>query len=270
MARVTEISPGEWSFDNESSAEAINEIFWAASESLESGDIDEAMEGFRGVLAANPRHIYALHHLSIAHERLGNNAEARALASAAVQHGLAALPAEFSWNTARLQWVDTDNRPFMRAYSNEARWLEREGESRAAEAIYARLVSVCPDDNLSVRSLLMRSFLRRSDWVSAVRLADQYPDDTTADILYSSPLAHFELHQTDRATKALQTAISCKPKIALELLKSEHEEPPPSVIPGTITMGGEDEAYFYWQENGEYWKRNGDLLLLLNKLATKK
>lgn len=267
MAKVREFAPGEWCFDDERGDATSGDLLDEAYEALNDGDIDAASDAFRTILSVQPQHLDALHHLSIAHHRSGRNPEARALAKEAASIGLDALPREFSWNTSQLSWGHLSNRPFLRAYHNHALWLDRMGDLRAAEQIYARLVAVCPNDNLGVRCLLMQCFLRRSDWIAATRLADAYPDDTSPDILYSAALVSHETGNTDRAAELLKAAYAAKPNVGKELLKSKHAEPPPSLIPGSVTSGGADEAYFYWLDNGEYWKRNGDLMLMLDGIV---
>jgi len=36
-------------------------------------------------------------------------------------------------------------------------------------------------------------------------------------------------------------------------LKKRHIQPK-SLFPGTFTVGGDDEAYYYWEENEILWK----------------
>jgi tetratricopeptide (TPR) repeat protein len=267
MANVCEFAPGEWCFDDERGDAVVSDLFNEACEALEDGDLDVAADTFRAVLSVQPLHIDALHNLSIAHHRSGRNVEARILAKEATNIGLSALPKEFSWNTSQLSWGHLSNRPFLRSYHNHALWLDRTGDLRAAEQIYARLVAVCPTDNLGVRCLLMQCFLRRSDWIAATRLADTYPDDTSPDILYSTALVSYESGNIDRAVDLLKRAYVAKPNVGKELLKSKHVEPPPSFMPDSVISGGADEAYHYWLNNGEYWKRNGDLMLVLDKIV---
>lgn len=54
------------------------------------------------------------------------------------------------------------------------------------------------------------------------------------------------------AIAALEFAIDHYPNIAKELVKTKHSSPE-SKHPGFITLGGEDEAYEYWQQNRIHW-----------------
>lgn len=50
----------------------------------------------------------------------------------------------------------------------------------------------------------------------------------------------------------LKHAIEHLPKVAMEITKNKHRKPR-SMFSNRITVGGEDEAYDYWQRNKNYW-----------------
>jgi hypothetical protein len=57
-------------------------------------------------------------------------------------------------------------------------------------------------------------------------------------------LALFQLGRDPEAITALKEAMRWRPRVAAELRKTRHRRPQSS-IPGSITMGGADEAYEY-------------------------
>jgi hypothetical protein len=83
-------------------------------------------------------------------------------------------------------------------------------------------------------------------------IADRYHNDTGPDIVYSKVVALFQLNEDGEAIEALTFAINHYPNIAKELIKTKHTEPR-SKVPGYITLGGEDEAYNYWEQNRKHW-----------------
>ena len=56
----------------------------------------------------------------------------------------------------------------------------------------------------------------------------------------------------EKAILLLKKAIRKSPKVARELLKKRHT-PPKTLFPDRYTVGGEDEAYYYWERNGILW-----------------
>ena len=72
------------------------------------------------------------------------------------------------------------------------------------------------------------------------------------DTLYGKFVAHYRLGQKDKAAEILKEANKTLPNVTRELLKEKHK-----IIlsdrPGTITVGGEDEAYEYWKRTRVIW-----------------
>ena len=125
--------------------------------------------------------------------------------------------------------------------------------------IYQELLSFNPNDNQGVRALAVTVLfaLKRPEEVLKVCMA--YPDDGMPEVAYGRALALFQLGRDHDATTALKEAVRWRPRVAAELLKTRHRRPPSS-IPGTITMGGADEAYAYWQHSGRFWEETAEAL----------
>jgi len=73
------------------------------------------------------------------------------------------------------------------------------------------------------------------------------------DLLYGKVLALYQLQHTEEAANALQEAIEFLPLVAKELTKKQHRRPR-NMMAGYVTHGGADQAYSYWQEQGQHWK----------------
>jgi tetratricopeptide (TPR) repeat protein len=130
---------------------------------------------------------------------------------------------------------------------------EREGRLEEALAIDQELLSLNPNDNQGVRALAVtiRFALKRPEEV--IKVCTAYPDDGTPEVAYGRALALFQLGRDHEATSALEEAVRWRPRVAAALRKARHRRPKSS-IPGTITMGGADEAYEYWQRNSRFWE----------------
>ena len=81
-------------------------------------------------------------------------------------------------------------------------------------------------------------------------------------------MALYKLNKLDEAQKRIKK-LKSRFKIAFEeILKSEH--PQPKITPGRVLMGGEDEAWFYWEDQGTMWMAtNGAREFLREKLDEK-
>ena len=83
-------------------------------------------------------------------------------------------------------------------------------------------------------------------------------------MVYGGPLALFQLGRLKEAGRALNLAIKHWPLVAAELLKARHRKPQ-----GTneryVSLGGADQAYWYWRRQGKYWAETPGALEFLRK-----
>jgi tetratricopeptide (TPR) repeat protein len=244
------IGPHEWKFPE--SAWEISERFYTGCELWEAGNTQEAFAVFQDLLQRHPEHLDVRDSLAQVYEEIGQDDRAKALLEEAVALGRRAFPKAFRAGD-RLEWGWLENRPFLRCLCSLGLVYEREGRLEEALAIDQELLSLNPNDNQGVRALEVTVLfaLKRPEDVITVCMA--YPDDGTPEITYGRALALLQLGRDDEATIALREAVRWRPRVAAELLKTRHRRPQSS-IPGYITMGGADEAYEYWQHNGQFWE----------------
>lgn len=251
MLELIEKLPNTWVF-HQNLPDGVEERLDEAAECYEAGILDEAEEILREVLLVCPYYIDALYHLALVFSDSGLKLESYLCTREAVRIGLEAIPSQFSWLTSRMPWGNLENRPFMRAYhALGLSILDNQGPASAIE-VFARLVSVSRGDNLGCRYTLMQCYLDLNEWQAALDLSQKYNNDRGPDIVYSKVVALFQLDQDDEATEALTFAINNYSNIARELIKTKHSEPE-SKHPGYLTLGGEDEAYDYWERNRRHW-----------------
>jgi tetratricopeptide (TPR) repeat protein len=267
MNSLLEISPNVWVFDG-CNPDDSNETFDAALELFDVGNFNEAESKLRGLLLVHPEHIDALHILALLYAQTGRQFESYLCAREAVRIGLDSFPPSFSWLTSRLNWGHLENRPFMRAYHGLGVTLLRDRGCKVAIEIFARLVAVNPNDNLGARYVLMQCHLGLADWQAALALSQRYPDDIGPDITYSKAVALANLGRSEEALNCLNLALQYRPNVAKELLKSRHVRPK-SEFPGSMTIGGAEEAFDYWERNGIHWTSGAEVMTLLKKIVPK-
>ena len=119
--------------------------------------------------------------------------------------------------------------------------------------LFRELLLLNPNDNQGIRTLALEALLKLGRWEEAVRIAEQYPDDMMAEILYGRALALFKLGRRRQATLALKKAVRYLPGVGDELLKTRHRRPK-STWRGAVTVGGPDQAYYYWERSGQFWQ----------------
>jgi tetratricopeptide (TPR) repeat protein len=196
---------------------------------------------------------------------MGDSLLSYACTREAVRLGLETIPKEFSWLTSLLEWSVLDNRPFLRAYHKLGLYLLEHGGAGEALEVFTRLLAVSPGDNLGARYLLLECYLSLQDWEAAIHLANRYSEDISPSISYSKVIALLGLNEEAQAQECLREAVLRHPKVANELSKSRHVRPK-SLIPGSITVGGEDEAFSYWERNKAHWTKDTRAYELLQEL----
>jgi tetratricopeptide (TPR) repeat protein len=132
--------------------------------------------------------------------------------------------------------------------------LWKRGKTIEALEMFENLLALSPNDNLGARALAVGCHFELNEPGGVLCVCRQFKNDAMEQLVYGKALALFQLGKVKEAQKALDVAIRCYPLIAAELLKTTHRKPR-SVDDRHITMGGPDQAYLYWQEQGKYWTK---------------
>ncbi len=215
-------------------------------------DPKRAASIFMKLIDKYPEHMDAYHHLALTLDRMGKGEEAFQTWKLAVDAALKFFPEHFSFEYDRLGWGFVENRPFLRLYYSFGLALMKRGETEKALDVLESMLALNPNDNQGARGLAVECYfiLKRPEEV--LSLCRQYPEEILEHLLYGRPLALFQLGRFKEAGKALDLAIGNYPLIAAELLITKHRKPK-----GTqaeyVTLGGPDQAYLYWKENGRHW-----------------
>ena len=251
MIILWQMSPHEWIFSLPQIGEDVHDRLDEGIEWLDDQP-KLAASIFRKLIDDYPEHLDAYHHLALALDVMGKDAEAFEVRERAVKTALEVFPPHFSMEQDRLQWGFLENRPFLRLYQSFGWQLMKRGQVEEALAVSENILVMNPNDNQGVRSLVVGCHFALHEPAGVLSLCRQYPNDMMEHVLYGKALALFQLGRLKPAGKALRAAFQCFPLIALELLKNRHQKPK-GANARYIALGSPQQAYLYWKEQGRYW-----------------
>lgn len=252
---------------NEPYEQVIEDIFTQGIEVLEGGDTSLASEKFFKVIDVNPNHIDALYHIAFIEYEKGNYHDARVYTSAAITVGFNLLGNEFCWNRAELRWAYLRNRPFLRAYHMLGLVEQNTGNIQLAADIYERLLMVNPNDNQGIRMIIPECWHELGLHEKVYRLwNDNYSNDYSSELPFSVVLSLFALNRKKEAAELLAEVNRNSPLFIREMLKKNHPKPKDASIWGVAT-GSHDEAFKYWQRNGNNWSNTAGALEFLSEFS---
>lgn len=267
---VQRMGDHEWRFRYPRLDGEVFERFHAVLEVMDEGELGKVLGPLRQLVKEFPEFLDARHHLAIAIKR---DPQMAFMAThewrSAVRMGLDALPPDFVLGRDLLEWGWLDNRPFLRACHGLALDCLARGDTGEALAICQDLLDLNPNDNQGVRTLLVGCLFERRRPAEALAVCDRYPGDGMPALLFGRVLALFMLNRKDEAVAALAEAAEYSPLVAKELTKKTHHAPRDH-YPGFITVGGADEAFYYWREAGDFWKRTPGALAFVRETLGKK
>jgi tetratricopeptide (TPR) repeat protein len=255
MLKLSPVAPREWEFVFPDVYNDLRDGFFSGCESYEKGNLDEAERSFRAVLAQMPDHLDALHHLAMVLSKRDLGAQALDLWEQAVRIGHKAFPLGFETGRDRLEWGWLENRPFLRCLQGLALAKYDGGEVEEALSLFQELLSLNPNDNQGVRAMVVQALFDLGRFEDALKITEQYIDDAMPETLYGRALALFKVGKKREATATLRKAAKYLPLGANELLKTKHRLPR-TASPDVVTLGGTDQAYYYWEHSGHFWEED--------------
>ena len=266
MLKMVRFDNPEWEFVYPPIYGKVMDEFNRGCDHLDEGNLLEAARIFKSVLAQMPDHIDAIHHLAMISLDHGFTDQARELWEQSVRIGRKAFSPDFQYGQDHLKWIDLDNRPFLRCLHGLALAKYHNGQVEDALQLFMELLSLNPNDNQGVRSMAIEALCKLGKYEEIIKITDNYRNDIMPETLYGRALALFKLKQRRRATAALKKAIDYLPLVGEELLKKKHKLPK-TVRPGVVTVGGDDEAYLYWQTSGQFWEKDPEAYEWLRRIA---
>lgn len=218
----------------------------------DADDIDDHDLAFRKlskIIGDDPEFIDAYNSAGRWELYLNNHGNALTYFDTAYRIGSKLIPKEFK---GTIPWEFLDNRPFLRAMHGLGLTYEHIGEYEKAANIYDKMLKYNPNDNQGIRALAIETSLFLGNYKKILKICKFYPEDAIPDTLYGEFVARYRLGQKDRSAEILKKANKTLPNVTKEILKEKHKE----ILnkrPGTITAGGEDEAYDYWRRTRVVW-----------------
>ena len=241
-----------WVFAWPKEKDKADDLFFEGLDCLGEGDVEKARVLFKKALEVYPEHIDVLHHLGFTSE---TPKEGVKLNDKAVEVGFSAFPDEFK-DGDLLEWGWTENRPFLRAFYNQA-LLKLDRERGEAISIFKKILSMNPNDNQGARTMLADMYIYDGSWKDMIELFGKYEDDYCPYMLLGSALALFRVGKKDEAVSRLKKFRESFPK-CYDILFEVKPKKPKSAMPGYISVGGDDQAYEFWRDMGEFWREEGN------------
>ena len=269
MLQLKRLGSHEWEFVHPDGYRDTLDGFHRGCDLYEEGEYTKAQKVFMATVAEIPDHLDGLHHWALVREKSGDLPKAKELWEKAVSMGKKAFPKTFTIGKDTLIWGFIDNRPFLRCLHGLGLAVFKTGDVNRANKIFMELLKLDPNDNQGARASAIESFFYLWQPEDVLKICDSYPYDDLPDTLYGRALAHHKLGNKNKAEKCLKEAIECLPKVAKELTKDKHRKPK-SMHPYYIRVGGEDQAYDYWQRNKNYWETSPGAIDLVKAIKKEK
>lgn len=255
---------GCWVFDYPRLTSHVLDLYYEGIDLFELGELASAERCFHRLIYQYPEFIASYHQLALVLDEDNRAPEALHVWEQAVALGLSHLPPAFRMGIDQLPWALSQNRPFLQVYRGLGLALLEQGDYERALDIFDNLLAMNTGDNQGIRALAIGANFQLNRPASVLAICDRYPSDTIEHIVFGRPLALHQLGCLDDAMVALRDAIEMYPKIGEQLLKHTPDRPG-RLSRDRVTVGGSDQAFWYWQEDGLYWRETPGALELLEK-----
>ncbi|MCD6317926.1 hypothetical protein J7M02_02535 [Candidatus Aerophobetes bacterium] len=253
MLKVEQMGDHEWEFVYPPQYYKLMDKFDKGVDLWETGHTSSAKKIYKEVIEEFPGFIDAYHHIAMLYEELNRDQLAFENWVKGYQIGKKAFPHSFIPGRDLLRWASLENRPFLRCTHALGLCFFDGGNLAKGIELFEFIISVNPDDNQGIRAILVEGYLKTGNYMAVLDICNKYKGDSTVELTYGEPYALFKMGDKGKAALLLRKAIKFSPKVARELLKKRHTYPK-STFPGRYTVGGDDEAYFYWERNGILWE----------------
>lgn len=161
-----------------------------------------------------------------------------------------------------LPWLLPENRPALRLLSHLIHMTENMDETRN-EKLMEEYLALNPSDNHGFRTMLINSYLKSGRNKEALALAEKYPEDMFAEIMYGKVLAHYRLGQLKEAKAALKNAHEDLSLVANYLIKAKVAKP--KMQSHGFSINSREQAWMYRDAMRGEWQATPDCLEWLKK-----
>ncbi len=268
-------SYGEWRTFYPPMTEEIEESYWNAVELMDTNP-KKSEQLFKKVISTcGNGHLDAILHLGLLYNDTNRTIEGNALITKAYHLATQAFPKDFNFDEDQLIWPDLPNRPILRSLQSYGLELMKEQKFEEAIEEFDRILRLNPGDNQGVRYLILDCLLNLGYYQQAIELVDNW-GDCSVEFMYGKMLAYYLLNDLEKAGHQLSIAKEQFPHVAKELTKTRHIFPNdefdfPTGIDGyAYPVGSKQEAYEYWRNNQELYKRAEGIKQFIKQAAANK
>ncbi len=254
------LSDDTWGFGFPKLYHELTEQLWDLEETHISVNVFE--KELHRMLKLMPELFDAVNDLAHLYGKKNEPGIAKTLYEQAITNARRYISKTFIPGRDRAIWAYLENRPFLRMMAGYAIFVEQYEGIRKAIPLYEEILSFNPNDNQGIRALLATGYLKTAQPEKIIKLTSRYPNDSTPDIVMGKLLALLKLKKMTEAKKYLNKIKDYQLHVIKELLKPSHPKPA-TIIEDRVRLGGEDEAYFYWQSQGNLWQTTDGALEFL-------
>ncbi len=261
---VTNVGPHEWEFEFPASIQGLHGTIRELDKLEEEiRDIDES--GY-SALAAGLSSLMDILEMTVEQEPLffdgavrlarqvfaeGDTRHARRILEISIRSGQELFPKNFKVGKERLPWGRLDNRPYLLLLGEFATLVDQTDGTMKAIPLYQEIIDLNPGDNQGIRSFLATAYLKTNQLEKLCDFKKMYPEDLMQELTVGYILALLKLGRSEEARKEILRNYKYCAHVFREIQKIEHPQPP--LEHGRVLVGGDDEAWLYWQAQGNLW-----------------
>ncbi|NIG57609.1 tetratricopeptide repeat protein [Chitinophaga sp. Cy-1792] len=248
IPQVVKSTDNEWEFilPKEFSNEQTLQQYTAAVGMLDTNDVFTEVI-LKQVIKEHPYHLDAYNHLSVAFRNQEKEFESYLVAEKGYRLGKECFPKDFQLKNARLSYLNSDNRPYLRSCHIWGLELQFNEEFEKAIEVFDEMLQLNPNDNQGARHLKLECLFALKDYAGAKHLLKNYPGENSIEFTYGKLLLAILDGDKKNAEKLLPEAVERNPFVPAEIVKKRHT-PPPGFLEQEMTPGSRDEAFEYWHD----------------------
>lgn len=214
-----------------------------------------------------PEFIEAWVSLGLAYKSINETLKCFMCLNAAVNIGKSSLPRRFNFKKHTIEWIFSDNRPFLRALHSLGLIYQDLRYYANALEIYEYIFNINPNDNQGIRELIIECYLGTYEYSKLLDFYNSIDDYALTGMTISYVLALIAIGKFDQAKDIITCSWKAYKLIWLEILKKTHRISFYKQNFG-VSSCGKDMAQYYWSRCGKYWEEVEGAIDFLKEIST--